>query len=98
MSETCGTCARFARDTETDDSGACFDLIYRISPGEWGYAMVAASSKACGDWTARRMPKAMCDTAHKQHDGLCLGYGTGIDDEPCDTCKQCTKSTIYGME
>lgn len=72
-SETCGTCSRFARDMEADDSGACFDTIYRVSSGRWAYAVVAASSRACDGWKERRMPKSMCDKAIKQHDGLALG-------------------------
>lgn len=48
---TCGTCARFARAAETEDSGACFSSIRCASSGRWGYGLVAASDSACEDWT-----------------------------------------------
>lgn len=97
-SETCGTCGRFARDTETDDSGACFDTIYRVCSGRWAYAMVTASGRACGEWVQPKLPDGMCAAVEKQSDGLCLGYGTANCDEPCEACKRCEQNTTYGTE
>lgn len=51
--ETCGTCARFSRDTGTDEMGACFDFEVRISSGRYAYGAVPASGKACEQWKRR---------------------------------------------
>lgn len=38
----------------------------------------------------RKFRRKLCPCAVKQHDGTCLGYGSGDnDDEPCDYCKEC---------
>lgn len=39
-----------------------------------------------------------CDAAEKIPSG-CVGFGRGFnDDEPCETCKECEKYNLYGVE
>jgi len=39
-----------------------------------------------------------CRSAMKDGNGLCFGYSPVNDDEPIETCKQCSICSCYGME
>lgn len=39
-----------------------------------------------------------CKSAEKDSGGQCLGYAPTGDDEPIETCKQCSICTCHGME
>jgi|GEM_PF-2774283 len=39
-----------------------------------------------------------CKRAEKDITGLCLGYAPDGDDEPIETCKQCSLCSCYGLE
>lgn len=39
----------------------------------------------------RWFKRNLCPYAQRQHDGSCLGYAHGDQDEPCEICKSCRK-------
>lgn len=39
-----------------------------------------------------------CISAEKDGQGKCLGYAAAGDDEPVETCKNCSVCSCYGME